>query len=65
MSNNIELKKDTYFNNEMLKRIKKSLLAIENGESKTISSALDIKKLLGLNVNSRERTQKNSNSNND
>ena len=48
MSNNIELKKGTYFNSEMLKRIKKSILAIENRESKTISTAVEIKELLGL-----------------
>jgi antitoxin (DNA-binding transcriptional repressor) of toxin-antitoxin stability system len=39
---------DMYFNAEMIKRIKQSVLEVENGETKTISSSEEIKELLGL-----------------
>jgi len=37
-----------YFNSEMIKRIKQSVLEVENGETKTISTSEEIKELLGL-----------------
>ncbi len=39
---------DMYFNAEMLKRIKQSILEAKNGETKTISTSEEIKELLGL-----------------
>ena len=39
---------DMYFNTEMLKRIKQSVLEVKNGETKTISTSKEIKELLGL-----------------
>lgn len=39
---------DMYFNAEMLKRIKESVLEVQNGETKTISTSEEIKELLGL-----------------
>ena len=39
---------DMYFNAEMLKRIKQSILEVQKGETKRISSAEEIKELLGL-----------------
>jgi hypothetical protein len=39
---------DTYFNSEMLERIKESLLEVKNGEVKRISTKEEIKDLLGL-----------------
>ena len=39
---------DMYFNADMIKRIKQSVLEVKNGETKTISTSEDIKKLLGL-----------------
>ena len=39
---------DMYFNSEMIKRIKQSILEVENGETKTISTSEEIKELLGL-----------------
>jgi len=39
---------DMYFNSEMIKRIKQSVLEVENGETKTISTSEEIKELLGL-----------------
>lgn len=39
---------DMYFNAEMLKRIKESVLEVQNGETKTISTSKEIKELLGL-----------------
>lgn len=39
---------DMYFNSEMLKRIKQSILEVKNGETKTISTSEEISELLGL-----------------
>ncbi len=39
---------DMYFNAEMIKRIKQSVLEVQNGETKTISTSEEIKELLGL-----------------
>jgi len=39
---------DMYFNAEMIKRIKQSILEVKNEETKTISSSVAIKELLGL-----------------
>ena len=39
---------DIYFNAEMIKRIKQSVLEVQNGETKTISTSKEIKELLGL-----------------
>jgi len=39
---------DMYFNAEMLKRIKQSILEVKKGETKRISTAEEIKELLGL-----------------
>lgn len=39
---------DMYFNANMLKRIKESVLEVQNGETKTISTSEEIKELLGL-----------------
>ena len=39
---------DMYFNSEMIKRIKQSVLEVQNGETKTISTSEEIKELLGL-----------------
>ncbi len=39
---------DMYFNIEMLKRIKQSILEVKNGETKTVSTSEEIKELLGL-----------------
>ena len=39
---------DMYFNTEMIKRIKQSVLEVQNGETKTISTSEEIKELLGL-----------------
>jgi len=39
---------DMYFNADMLKRIKESVLEVQNGETKTISTSEEIKELLGL-----------------
>ena len=39
---------DMYFNAEMLKRIKQSILEVQKGETKRISTAEEIKELLGL-----------------
>ena len=39
---------DMYFNTEMIKRIKQSVLEVKNGETKTISTSEEIKELLGL-----------------
>jgi hypothetical protein len=39
---------DMYFNTEMIKRIKQSVLEVKNVETKTISTSEEIKELLGL-----------------
>ena len=39
---------DMYFNADMLKRIKESVLEVQNGDTKTISTSEEIKELLGL-----------------
>ncbi|MCF6366969.1 MAG: prevent-host-death protein [Bacteroidales bacterium] len=39
---------DMYFNSEMIKRIKQSVLEVQKGETKKISSSDEIKELLGL-----------------
>ncbi len=39
---------DIYFNTEMIKRIQQSVLEVQNGETKTISTSEEIKELLGL-----------------
>ncbi len=39
---------DIYFNSDMLKRLKESILQVQNGETKTISTSDEIKELLGL-----------------
>lgn len=39
---------DLYFNSEMIKRIKESVLEVQNGDTKTISTSEEIKELLGL-----------------
>jgi len=37
-----------YFNTEMIERIKQSILEVQQGETKTISTSEEIKELLGL-----------------
>ena len=39
---------DMYFNTEMIERIKQSILEVQKGETKTISTPEEIKELLGL-----------------
>ena len=39
---------DMYFNSEMLKQIKQSVLEAQNGETISISTSEEIKELLGL-----------------
>jgi prevent-host-death family protein len=39
---------DMYLNTEMVEKLKKSISEIENGQLKRISSAAEIKELLGL-----------------
>jgi antitoxin YefM len=39
---------DMYMNTEMVEKLKKSISEIENGQLKRISSAAEIKELLGL-----------------
>lgn len=41
-------KDDLYFNAEMVKKIKKSIAQVKKGKVTTISSAKEIKELLGL-----------------
>ena len=39
---------DMYFSTEMLKRIKQSVLEVQKGETKKVSTSKEIKELLGL-----------------
>ena len=39
---------DLYFNSEMIKRIKESVLEVKNGETKQVSTSQEISDLLGL-----------------
>jgi hypothetical protein len=39
---------DMYFNTQMIERIKQSILEVQKGETKTISTSEEIKELLGL-----------------
>lgn len=39
---------DLYFNSEMIKRIKKSILEVKNGETEQVSTTQEISDLLGL-----------------
>ena len=39
---------DLYFNSEMIKRIKESVLEVQNGETKQVSTSQEISDLLGL-----------------
>lgn len=39
---------DMYFNAEMLKKLKQSILEVQNGEVQSVSTAKEIRDLLGL-----------------
>lgn len=39
---------DLFFNTDMIKKLKQSLLEIKNGEVKDVSTSVEIKDLLGL-----------------